>query len=277
MKIKVFIALIISAIIFTLTTICKTVDKSVDEPIDEPVKEESIEKYLTLDSTTYEYLTIRTFIIPKGYQVEFVDSAMPTDSNTILCVAAAFTHKDYAKYDTFDPILVANDYVTKGVYKKGYKCSVSMTGGFANINGEHSFFKGKNNNLLKEAQNNNGSYFQQNLAIYNGEIQMKTPFSKNKGFKQPYRFLCELSNGDLAIVEVRGVPYKAAVIQALNKPICRTDNSITIKHALYLDMGGWSDGWYRDSRYIYDINTDNKIDKIYQNNHQTNWIVVTKK
>ena len=276
MKIKSFFIPMLMLFVVALTA-CGGNKTETDSSQTTDKPEPVIEKYLTLDATGDEKFSIRTFIIPKGYQVEFVDSAMPTDSNTILCVAAAFTKDDYFNYDKFDPILVANDYVTRGVYKKGYECSISMTGGFANSNGKHSFFKGKNNNLLKDAQRNNGSYFQQNLAIYNGKIQPKAAFSKENGRAQPYRFLCELTTGDLAIVEVRNKPYHVAVRQALYKPARCTDSSITVKHALYLDMGDWSNGWYRDSHYTYDINTDHKIDTIRQNNLQTNWIVVRKK
>ena len=41
-------------------------------------------------------------------------------------------------------------------------------------------------------------------------------------------------------------------------------------------MDAWNDGWYRDSKFIYDINSNQKLDSIKQNNLQTNWIVVSK-
>lgn len=275
MKIKSFFIPMLMLFVVALTA-CGGNKTETDSSQTTDKPEPVIEKYLTLDTTTSD--TIRTFIFPKECRVEFIDSAMPTESNIILCVAAAFTNKDYQKYDKFDPILVANDYVTKGVYKKGYKCPISMTGGFAYINGsKHYFFKGKNNIHFINAQRTNGYYFQQNLAIFNGIIQPKAAYSDGKGGIQPYRFLCELTSGDLAIVEVRNLQYHDAMKMALNNPVRGLDKSIKIKHALYLDMGGWSDGWYRDSHYTYDINTDHKIDTIRQNNHQTNWIVVRKK
>lgn len=197
---------------------------------------------------------------------------MPTDSNSILCVAAAFTNKDYYKYNEFDPILVANDYVTRGKFKRGYDCPISKTGCFAFICGKPYFNKNCDTKLIKAACEENESYFQQNLAIFKGIKEPKLAFS-NGGTVQSYRFLCELTDKTLAIVEIYGLNYTNAIDYLLQS---KDQTNTNINHALYLDMGDWSDGWYRDSKFIYDINSNQKLDSIKRNNHQTNWIVVSK-
>lgn len=57
-----------------------------------------------------------------------------------------------------------------------------------------------------------GSYFQQNLAVYNGEIEKRMAFS-NPDRKFDYRFLCQLTDGSFAVIEIRGQGYLKALQQ----------------------------------------------------------------
>lgn len=219
-----------------------------------------VTEYISIDTIDYAI----QFKIPNGYRIEFVDSVIPTDEDVVLCVAAAFS-KNYS-FEKFTSDQVANDYVTYGKYKAGYNCPISMTGNFCYFNGTGVISKGKSKELIDSALNHKGSYFQQNLAIYNYEIEQKIAFSaENRKIKTPYRFLCELDDNSFAITEVRGLDYISALKFLILKKV---------KKALYLDMGTWRYGYYRTSEGVYEINSNVKLDSITPNNFQTNWIIV---
>ena len=71
----------------------------------------------------------------------------------------------------------------------------------------------------------------QNMIIHNFRVQ---PLFRKNSFQ--YRALCEL-DGKLCIIQSnQSVKYQDFVDMLIETGV---------KHALYLDMGGWNHSWYR--------------------------------
>lgn len=195
-------------------------------------------------------------------KIEFVDSVMPLDA--FICVPAAFT-KEY--FDRFTPEMVANKYITNGVKKQGYDCEISQSGCLAvDENGE--WYIGKPN---EEKYKNATNYFEQNLIIDNYQVNPKKAITYDASLH--FRCLAEV-NDKLALIQTIIPTSYPTFIEWLQQ--------IGVKNALYLDMGGWSFGYFRDGDTYYDINPvgskeelhHNKIENIKRDPNQTNWIVV---
>ena len=157
--------------------------------------------------------------------------------------------------------------MTKGHFKKGYPCRVSLTGNFCSYTDTAIISKKQSKSLMDSAIMYGGSYFQQNLAVYNGEIEKRMAFS-NPDTKFDYRFLCQLTDGSFAVIEIRGQGYLKALQQ-----LCSIEK-YRVKNALYLDMGAWSDGYYRSNDGLHDVSTGKSLICVPTNKYQTNWLIV---
>lgn len=150
MKSNTNFKLLISILSLMLFISCSSTDTQINEN-----SEPKVTEYISIDTIDYSI----QFKIPNEYKIEFVDSVIPSDEDIVLCVAAAFS-KNYS-FEKFTSDQVANDYVTRGKYKVGYECPISMTGNFCYFNETGIISKGKSEELIDSALNHNGSYFQQ--------------------------------------------------------------------------------------------------------------------
>jgi len=169
--------------------------------------------------------------------------------HNFLSVAAAFT----SKTNTIDGI-----FIQKGQYIGKTKLDV-LTG--TCILSEVSLVILKTNlvsdSLISEVIKNQQSLFQQILLVNNYKLIECSLFGKTEFVR---RALIEFNNA-FCICQSK----KALTIQDFQKALV----DVGVKNALYLDMGGWSEGWYKNTN-------DEKIvigEGMKSTHRQTNWLV----
>ena len=174
------------------------------------------------------------------------------DKNAIFCSAAAFTSK---KLKEFKHSNIEGNHVSDGKFYTGDDCKYN-TGAFVWYKGVWKFVGKDYDHELTKAAINEGMGFAQNMIILNGVVQPTWRHNKLK-----YRALCEL-DGKLCIIQSnKKTPYKDFVNHL---------NEAGVRHAIYLDMGLWREGWYR---------TDNlklKHISIMHHKYYTNWLTFYK-
>jgi len=176
------------------------------------------------------------------------------DDSTVFCCAAAFTH---SLMTTFDHSNVEGLHYSNGVRYEGYKNRIN-TGTFLFYdNGNYRFVK--TNALSKNDFNNVQTAFQQNLILYNKEVQYPQAFSNGK-VKARFRALCEW-DGLLVVVECKHAISYSEFVDALV-------NSVYFNNAIYLDNGGsWDTYWFRMA--------DQRLASFNGNDHpyNSNWLM----
>lgn len=177
-----------------------------------------------------------------------------TDNNIFLCFAGAFTDLQNLSIDGL--------YIDNGKVVNRNKINHSLGGAIKIINGECEIFptnKGKilNDSLIDLVVSKKGSLFQQIQMVENGGG------AKYKDVKLFQR---------RAIVKLKG--NKTAMIESYENITLATFTTdlleLGAQDALYVDMGAWDEGWYKNP-------TDNKIITIgrmkTQTDKQCNWVV----
>ena len=198
-----------------------------------------------------------TIYYPQYSDIDLACGKMPekTDTNVLFCCEAAFTGE---LLKVFKHSNIAGHHVSGGKFYKGYSCRPN-TGCFVFYQGQWKFLLHNYINELKQAADEGGMGFGQNMIIYDGETQ---PSFRKLQSKFEYRALCEY-HGKLCVIDSKGVVSYASFIESLEK--------IGVTHALYLDMGrGWNHSWYR--------NNNGNVVEIHPKTHSytTNWIVFMK-
>jgi hypothetical protein len=195
-----------------------------------------------------------TKYFPIKCNIHFTDKRPDKDNDNIkLCVPAAFTSNDL-KY-------IVGDYVVNGHFvgqspdvETGY-CAIMKGKVFIRPLDEFS------DKILIRCIENKGDFFRQMLLIYGNETVPCTIFDK---YKPTYRRALVEKDKSFFIVESEERISISIFQQMLIK--------IGVKSALYLDMGTWSEGFYRD---LY--NAKVTIGKqIQSTKYQTNWLVFEK-
>lgn len=196
-----------------------------------------------------------TVYYPEFSSIDLVcgQQAPKDNPDAILCCAAAFTG---SRLSEFKHSNIAGNHVSGGKYEKGYKCK-DNTGAFVWYGGKWKFLLKDYNGQMEKAAEKKGMGFAQNMIIFNGEDQPQYRSGKNI-----YRALCELK-GRLCIIQSNDkIRYSKFVELLMNAGVT---------HALYLDMGGWREGWYR---------TQAGADITYlcqkENRYYTNWLTFYK-
>ena len=197
---------------------------------------------------SYEGLTV---YYPKFKSINLVcDTKSPMDDKTaIFSCAAAFTGRRLSEFKHSNR---AGNHVSGGKYENGYKCE-DNTGAFVWYGGKWKFLLKDYNGQMKKAAEKKGMGFAQNMIIFNGEAQPQYRSNSNI-----YRALCDL-NGNLCIIQSNEKIRYREFVDLLMKA--------GVTHALYLDMGGWREGWYRmtkESDITYLCKRDNR--------YYTNWL-----
>lgn len=179
------------------------------------------------------------------------------DKNISLCIAGAYTD-----LNTF---FIDGLYIDNGkVYNKD-KVNHSLGGGIKIINGEAVIFptrKGKilNDSLIDIITAQKGSFFQQIQMIENGT---GAKYKDKKLFQR--RAIVKLKANKTAVIE----SYEHITLADFTKDLLE----LGAVDALYTDMGGWDEGWYK--------NTEGKtviIGRIKTHtDKQCNWVVFRKK
>lgn len=173
--------------------------------------------------------------------------------NNYLSVAAAFTDSDLIS--TSGKLIIDGETIFKNN-------NPTLSGGCIIGNNSIKIIDKTNNidSLIKSVSNNHESYFQQALLVY-----------KNKSI------VWNLDHGDLKV-------QRRALIEFNNQfSICESSGGVDVetftldliklgvKNAIYLDMGGWSEGWYKsvDGKQI-------SIGGKNASKSQINWLYLSK-
>lgn len=206
--------------------------------------------YHKIDTTNCAYV----IYTPENAQYHF-QTTKPDSNNTdlLMSVVAAFTSKA--------PEHVVGAYVSNGK-KKIYPTDAETA--YCLIVGDDVNIERLSNNrqiAIEKAVKEKGDYFQQMHLVENGEAKQCDIFKNRATFR---RALVQ-KNQETSIVET----LERITIDDFIKGLIE----LGYEQAIYLDMGSWSEGWYRT--------LDDKIIRIgnnWKSSHlQTNWLVIRKK
>lgn len=177
-----------------------------------------------------------------------------TDNTIQICIAGAFT--DLQNYSP-DGLLIDNG----KVFNKN-KINTTIGGAIKIIDGDCELFPTNKGKLLKDSLINyivskKGSLFQQILMIEKG---VGAKYKDVKLFQR--RAIVKLKGNKTAVIE----SYEHITLTAFTTDLLE----LGVQDALYVDMGAWDEGWYRNS-------VDNKTITIgrmkTQTDKQCNWVV----
>lgn len=205
--------------------------------------------YYETDTITYSYIRYTPENAQYHFQRVKPDS---NDANILMSIVAAFTSKRPEHV-----VGTSVSYGKKKVYPTDAETAYCLI-----INDEVTIEPLENNKsfAIERAVKQKGDYFQQMHLIYNGEAQQCEIFKNRATFRR-------------ALVQK---DYETSIIETLERmTIDEFINgliSLEYKQAIYLDMGSWSEGWYKD----YENNIV-RIGNNWKSSHlQTNWLVIRK-
>jgi hypothetical protein len=185
---------------------------------------------------------------PKNLTVSLYSKRPQKNSKIYLVVPAAFTDPT----TKIDGLFIENgNYISSRINKK-------LNGVCIIFNNKVQFINSValNENLVNDVITKKQSLFQQVLLVFNSKI-VECPLFKND------------LNLRRAIVEIKNHFY---IVQSKTKTsILDFQNSlitIQVKNAIYLDMGTYSEGWYRENNKVISIG-----ETMTQTNRQSNWLV----
>lgn len=215
-------------------------------------------KYVEVDTLTMRVDTADycfTVYTPKaGAQFTFVRTRPDTlDTRTGLSVVAAFTSKK--------PEHIVGTNVCQGDIRSD--STESETGYCLIVNGRveiRPLDNGREQSLSR-AVNAKGDYFQQMLLVYDSKPVPTTVFRNRTTARR-------------ALVQTKSETFLVATDDRIHIDTF-TDCLIRMGaiRAIYLDMGSWSEGWYRTEE-----GSVQKIGTNYRSSHlQTNWLTVQAK
>ena len=191
-------------------------------------------------------------LYPNFSKVDLVCGTMPSkeDDSVLLVMAAAYTGQCLKEFKHSN---IAGNHVSGGVLYDGYR-STRNTGAFVYYNNAWKFCYKNYASELRNAANNGGAAFAQEMIIYNDTIRETTREDRNCNF---FRALCE-HNGKLCVIETT-----MSISFGDFKKILK---NYGVKHAIYTDMGnGWNYAWYRSETGIVELQP-------YKHPYCTNWI-----
>ena len=193
------------------------------------------------------------FFYPFGLKVEIVDKRPDFNEKTFFCVAGAYTSKS----GTIDGIFINNGQIINDTY------NIQLTGLCITRN-DSLIIETKdklNDELIKKVVSEKSSLFQQTLLIKNGLIVDCNIFGDAVNLR---RALIKFNDGSYLV----GESHRAMSIQEFQSTL----KEIGAIDAVNLDMGSWSEGWYKSNNGKMSIG-----DNFLNTNRQTNWIVYSLK
>jgi exopolysaccharide biosynthesis protein len=193
------------------------------------------------------------FFYPFGLKVEIVDKRPDFNDKTFFCVAGAYTSKS----GTIDGIFINNGQIINYTYNN------ELTGLCITRN-DSLIIETKdklNDELIKKVVSEKSSLFQQTLLIKNGLIVDCNIFGDAVNLR---RALIKFNDGSYLV----GESHRAMSIQEFQSAL----KEIGAIDAINLDMGSWSEGWYKSNNGKMSIG-----ENFLNTNRQTNWIVYSLK
>lgn len=196
-------------------------------------------------------------LYPNFSKVDLVCGTMPDkdDDSVLLVMAAAYTGQ---RLKVFKHSNIAGNHVCGGVLYNGYRCT-GNTGAFVYYNNAWKFCYKNYASELRNAANNGGAAFAQEMIIYNDTI--RETVRPNNGKPNVFRALCEY-NGKLCVIESLQIIQFGDFKKKLQ--------IYGVTHAINTDMGsGWNHAWYRSETGIVELQP-------YKHPYCTNWVTFYK-
>lgn len=181
----------------------------------------------------------------------------PEDPGVLLRVAAAFTGDDLRS--------VCGDHVVAGELRRGYD-DVTCTGHLLAVGTRVSIRP--NSDLgasVATAVKGGGYLFQQCLIVEDGvgRVERIPQAIRDREAHIIYRAACIMNDGSFAVIQGIDKMYCHEFIDGLVK--------LGVQQALYLDMGTWAYGWYREHNGAPIVELAPHFDNT---RYQSNWLVV---
>lgn len=250
-----------AAIIFSASLILSLLFSScINEGKSQPPSKDSVSQKIVSDSFPFSWVVngIHYSVFYSGENHFAIRSKRPSaDSGNIsMCIAGAFTLLDD---NTIDGLYIENGTIVKG------KANHHLGGGLLISGIKMSIIKTADGSLLTPSWRDSiaalhCSFFQQIQLVRNDSALR---FGKDTKFFQR-RAIVIFKNGKTAIVESK----EPILLQTFADALVAMD----VQDALYTDMGGWDEGWYRSA--------NGKLKKIgamrSDTPRQSNWVVLVK-
>lgn len=179
------------------------------------------------------------------------------DPAELLRVAAAFTGDDLHT--------VCGDHVVVGELLRGYD-DVTCTGHLLSVDSQVSIRSNSDLDAsVSAAIKGKGYLFQQCLIVEDGVglVEHVPQAIRNRRAHIRYRAACIMDDGTFAVIQGMDEMYCEEFIAGLVK--------LGVQQALYLDMGTWAYGWYRERNGEPIEELARRFDNT---RYQTNWLVV---
>lgn len=186
---------------------------------------------------------------PFGLGIEIVNDRPENNNNTFLCVSGAYTSNE----NTIDGI-----FIKKGVLVN--KAINEKLNGLCIFTNDNLHIENSNiisDSLINEAIISKSSMFQQTLLIKNSNIIECKLFGDHINLR---RALIKFDDSEFLV----GESHRPMTIFEFQKAL----KEIGVLDAVNLDMGSWSEGWYKSNNGKISIG-----DNFTNTKRQTNWIV----
>ena len=186
---------------------------------------------------------------PFGLGIEIVNDRPENNNNTFLCVSGAYSSNE----NTIDGI-----FIKKGVLVN--KAINEKLNGLCIFTNDNLHIENSNiisDSLINEAIISKRSMFQQTLLIKNSNIIQCKLFGDNINLR---RALIKFDDSEFLV----GESHRPMTILEFQKAL----KEIGVVDAVNLDMGSWSEGWYKSNNGKISIG-----DNFANTKRQTNWIV----
>ena len=174
------------------------------------------------------------------------------DKNVLLCIAAAFTQQEDNSIDGL--------WSDNGAMREKPRVNKSIGGGCLIEDGTIQLLDTKGEVTLDgvfiSGLNGDVDFFQQILCVIDGKAEK---FRDTKMFQR--RAICTMNDGSYAVIET----VKSATLAQFSVDLVE----LGVKRALYTDMGGWDEGWYRYGDGVIPIGRMKTA-----TGRQTNWFII---
>ena len=174
------------------------------------------------------------------------------DETVLLCVAAAFTQQEENSIDGL--------WSDNGSMRDKPRVNRNIGGGCLIKDGELLLLNTKGEVSLDSAftagLQRDVDFFQQILCVIDGQAEK---FRDTKMFQR--RAICTMNDGSEAVIET----VKSATLAQFSVDLVE----LGVNRALYTDMGGWDEGWYRYGDGVIPIGRMKTA-----TGRQTNWFVI---
>lgn len=195
-----------------------------------------------------------TFFYQDDMQVDFVTKRPDeTDKSIQICIPGAFTD---LSDDEIDGV-----YMNDGKLMQKAGINKTLGGLYVGTGGKFHFVETQKTKLITDSlitalAAEKGDMFQQIYMVVNGKVE---PLNQPKMFQR--RAIVIMNDGSGAIVE--------NVQRRTLKVFCDNLVKLGVKEALYVDMGAWDEGWYRDEAGKTQAMGLMRI----ETNRQSNWVI----